>query len=77
MQDMYLIHPFLDECEWAVEDDRDGKENRDGDKFPKIFLCMFLFDSDNDMRDEDRSLAMFSMLWFAVILLGFHGTTVV
>lgn len=41
---MYLIHPFLGKCGWAVEGDRDWKENLGmGTNFQKDFyVCSYL-----------------------------------
>lgn len=40
-------------------------------EFPKIFLCMFLFDKNNDMGDEDGSLAMLSHYCLLLFYLAF------
>ena len=66
------LQPLPLECGWATEEGRDGKGNLEtGTKLPKIFLCVFLFYSHNDVGDEDGSLAILSPCYLLFFFLAF------
>lgn len=74
VRDMYLIHPSSPAPGmWvAKEDGRDGKGILGtGTEFPKIFLSVFLFHSNNDVGDKHVSVTMLSYYFLLLFCLSF------